>query len=305
MFRRRFTQNKINTDNYLTVVALEDGWSVNLATTATYSIDGKGWKKIIRGESTPPIMTGQTISFASLDDEVKFTVIDATRKRCQLKGNVFSLVYGHSTKKDVYESIFFNMFLGWKGLESVPNDFLPATTLAHNCYSYMFYGCTSLTTAPELPATTLASFCYNSMFYGCTKLNYIKMLATDISASYCLQNWVRGISPTGTFVKNPEATWEVYGDNGIPNGWKVVMDGEPLFFYFNNTPYEVGVNMTWEEYVNSTYNNGIFRIVEQYIYVDDKLVARNKGAQPVFTDDKITLFGDYYSYIEEEEGGGN
>ena len=29
-----------------------------------------------------------------------------------------------------------------------------------NCYYNLFYGCTSLTTAPELPATTLASGCY-------------------------------------------------------------------------------------------------------------------------------------------------
>ena len=28
------------------------------------------------------------------------------------------------------------------------------------CYSSMFYGCSSLTQAPELPATTLAYSCY-------------------------------------------------------------------------------------------------------------------------------------------------
>jgi hypothetical protein len=33
---------------------------------------------------------------------------------------------------------------------------LPVTVLTSQCYSNMFYGCTSLTTAPELPATTLA-----------------------------------------------------------------------------------------------------------------------------------------------------
>ena len=47
---------------------------------------------------------------------------------------------------------------------------LPAETLAENCYAYMFYGCTSLTTAPSLPAETLAEYCYDSMFYGCTSL---------------------------------------------------------------------------------------------------------------------------------------
>ena len=32
-------------------------------------------------------------------------------------------------------------------------------SMATYCYSYMFYGCTSLTTAPSLPATTLADYC--------------------------------------------------------------------------------------------------------------------------------------------------
>ena len=99
---------------------------------------------------------------------------------------------------------------------------LPATTLANYCYSYMFYGCKSLTTAPELPATTLANDCYSKMFYGCSKLNYIKMLATDISAFSCLNNWVNGVASTGTFVKNAAMTSLPSGASGIPTGWTVV-----------------------------------------------------------------------------------
>jgi hypothetical protein len=34
----------------------------------------------------------------------------------------------------------------------------------------MFYDCTSLTIAPELPATTLADNCYQYMFYNCASL---------------------------------------------------------------------------------------------------------------------------------------
>jgi hypothetical protein len=32
--------------------------------------------------------------------------------------------------------------------------YLPVMNLGNYCYSNMFYGCSSLTTAPELPATT-------------------------------------------------------------------------------------------------------------------------------------------------------
>jgi hypothetical protein len=113
---------------------------------------------------------------------------------------------------------YYGMFIGCTSLTSVPE--LPATMLADYCYGETFSMCTSLTTAPELPATTLAEGCYWAMFTGCTNLNYIKMLAPDISAYSCLEDWVTGISPTGTFVK--AAGVEIpTGDSGIPEGWTV------------------------------------------------------------------------------------
>ena len=112
-----------------------------------------------------------------------------------------------------------SMFYGCTSLVQAPE--LPATTLAAHCYYSMFKGCTSLVTAPELPATTLAERCYGYMFDGCTLLNYIKMLATDISAYKCLEYWVSNVSPTGTFVKSKDATWDVTGVSGIPEGWTV------------------------------------------------------------------------------------
>lgn len=114
---------------------------------------------------------------------------------------------------------YFSMFYGCKALTSAPE--LPATTLATYCYQQMFSNCTSLTTAPILPATTLVEGCYNDMFYKCTSLTYIKAMFTTIPSSDYTQHWVNGVSPTGTFVKNSTATWDVTGDNGIPTGWTV------------------------------------------------------------------------------------
>ena len=113
------------------------------------------------------------------------------------------------------------MFMNCTSLETLPSDFLPATTLANSCYMGMFQECPLLLQAPELPATNLARSCYYAMFHGCTSLNYIKMLATDISANVCLDYWVDGVSSTGTFVKSKDATWNVTGKNGIPEGWTV------------------------------------------------------------------------------------
>ena len=111
------------------------------------------------------------------------------------------------------------MFYGCTNLTTAPE--LPATTLKDRCYSYMFYSCTSLTTAPELPATTLKDRCYDRMFYSCRRLNYIKaMFLTTPSSSYT-NDWTKFVSSTGTFVKNKSASWNVIGVNGIPNNWTV------------------------------------------------------------------------------------
>ena len=114
-----------------------------------------------------------------------------------------------------------SMFMGCTSLTTAPSA-LPSTTLEIMCYKSMFEGCSSLTNAPELPATTLKFMCYSSMFRNCTKINYIKCLATDISAPSCTSNWVNGVAPTGTFVKNPNMASWAEGANGIPTGWTVI-----------------------------------------------------------------------------------
>ena len=110
------------------------------------------------------------------------------------------------------------MFYNCSSLTQAPE--LPATTLADSCYYQMFCYCQSLTTAPELHATTLTDRCYLEMFQYCKKLNYVKAMFTDISTTYCLDSWLDGVSPTGTFVKNANATW-TNTDAGIPSGWTV------------------------------------------------------------------------------------
>ena len=170
--------------------------------------------------------------------------------KCNVGGNVMSMAYGAEYKGQIeitlsnqFNSLFKNatllvdasdlvlpattlasycyssMLRGCTSLVTAPA--LSATTLASYCYNSMFSGCTSLVTAPALPATTLATNCYDTMFSGCTSLNYIKaMFTTEPSSSYT-SNWVSGVSSSGTFVKNNSATWNVTGNNGIPNGWTV------------------------------------------------------------------------------------
>lgn len=83
---------------------------------------------------------------------------------------------------------------------------------------------------PELPAETLATYCYHEMFRGCSILNYIKALftsdlrETESTNEKYTENWVNGVSGTGTFVRNPnipQANLRIGTAHGVPSGWTV------------------------------------------------------------------------------------
>ena len=118
------------------------------------------------------------------------------------------------------------MFYGCESLTDVPSV-LPATKLESDCYAGMFSGCTSLTAAPVLPATILVDGCYYNMFYVCTNLNSITSYAVYIPNSGCTEEWVEGVSGSGTFQINPvldpadPQPWYLYDPYGIPAGWIV------------------------------------------------------------------------------------
>ena len=149
------------------------------------------------------------------------------------------------------------MFSGCVNLKIAPE--LPATTLAEECYKGMFKGCSGLKTTPVLPATKLVEGCYVSMFQDCNNLEKtspILFVSTDERpdrASCCaymfsncsklkyisvrfgwwpknnviqskeypaLLDWVKNVSPTGTFVQ-PPGLITFRGDSYIPEGWKL------------------------------------------------------------------------------------
>jgi hypothetical protein len=181
------------TANYLTIEALEDGLTASLSTNACqYCIDGDGnWIDLPAGTATQAINSGQTLSFRGRSTPALYMgvgqfIID---KKCNLMGNCNSLLFGDDTTGNNDLSgknyAFKNLFKDCTTIIQVSETFLPATTLADSCYNYMFNGCTSLTTAPELPATTLASSCYNSMFEGCTSLTTAPELPATKLAKGC------------------------------------------------------------------------------------------------------------------------
>ena len=115
------------------------------------------------------------------------------------------------------DSCYYFMFMDCGALTSAPQ--LPATTLATSCYNSMFYDCDSLTQAPALPATTLANWCYNNMFRGCYRLKEVRIAATK-TADNALKEWLSGVSATGDFYCDPNATiFPTNSGSGIPANW--------------------------------------------------------------------------------------
>ena len=193
-------------------------------------------------------------------------------------------------------SCYSNMFNACTSLTTIPS-ILPATALVGYCYSNMFRGCSSLTTAPELPATTLTNSCYSSMFSGCSKLNHIKMLATDLGTN-SLYYWLNGVASNGTFVKNAAMTSLPTGKDGIPEGWTVVNDGEEsgggsnlITFTVEGIEFQTEKRMTWEQFINSEYNDGYyFKMGDQVGYVDRLIALNGINVKP---SDSIVEMADY------------
>ena len=171
-----------------------------------------------------------------------------------------------------------SMFCGCTSLTEAP--VLPATTLANYCYQNMFNGCTSLTKSPELPSTTLNDFCYYRMFYGCSNLNEVRcQMPSSYSSSQIssyAEDWLSGVSSTGTFYTNADANWPS-GTSGIPTGWtrvpevapavdnirkpltfRATQDGSTVKLRKNGSPtgsFQTSRDggSTWEDYTLGTY----------------------------------------------------
>lgn len=167
---------------YLCFTAEKAGSTVAMAVNKTptkgqafeYSTDGSSWSVFTPGTTT--------ITLANVGNKVYFRGDNITVSesfsiyykfvmsgKIAASGNIMSLLDKTCQSTTISNKYcYYYMFYGCTSLTTAPA--LPATTLTEYCYANMFYGCTSLTTAPTLPATTLANNCYATMFWGCTSL---------------------------------------------------------------------------------------------------------------------------------------
>ncbi len=145
-----------------------------------------------------------TITLAAVGDKVEFFGDNkayatynysnyshiACDKDCYVYGNIMSLIKSEGFENATALENAYTFAYLFKSNAHIKNKdgarlLLPATTLAERCYSYMFSGCASLTTAPSLPAATLAYECYRYMFEGCAGLTSAPELPATTLANYC------------------------------------------------------------------------------------------------------------------------
>ena len=197
---------------YFTIEALEDGLTVQLSQNASeYRIDSGEWISLSSNTATPSINSGQKISFKMTNSTIStdyggigtFNV----NKAFNVEGNIMSLLYGDNFDGQINLSrnphVFYQLFYNCTTLKNAENLILPATTLATWCYSRMFYGCTSLTSAPELPATKLEGYCYGMMFRKCTSLTTAPELPATTLTTYCYGNMFEGCTSLTTAPELP------------------------------------------------------------------------------------------------------
>ena len=180
--------------DYLTLKATKGNSSVKLIKNGTlsntYEVNtGYGWTAYEFG-TVIPLNNGESCKWRcsahptmqSSSNYVQF----AMTGKIEASGNVNSMLnrdFENITSLSGYDYTFIHMLSECRSLTKAPS--LPATTLAKECYRYMFYRCTSLTKAPSLPATTLDNYCYSLMFHGCTSLAEAPALPATTLADGC------------------------------------------------------------------------------------------------------------------------
>lgn len=218
-----YVWKKYESITYLSFIGNEDftlktyNTTKNWDGTLEYSTDKKTWntwdgteisssgsKLYLRGTGNSKI-AGNSNNYRFV-----FTGTDALKIAC--KGNIENLLDyetvsagGHPTMAFI---CFGFMFFGCTSLTTAPA--LPATTLTNSCYQDMFNSCTSLTTAPELPATTLTDSCYSGMFSGCTSLTTAPKLPATTLDWHCYRSMFQGCTSLTTAPALPATTLAKY-----------------------------------------------------------------------------------------------
>jgi hypothetical protein len=199
---------------YVTFTAEEDNSSIGLNKLSTkqtleYSTDTTTWNTF---DTTTNISlnNGDKVYIRGVlsDDNINTYSRFKMSGKIAASGNCNALWNYEDLEAPLKAYCGYFMFYSCTSLTTAPK--LPTTELASYCYHNMFKGCTSLTTAPELPATTLARGCYYAMFRDCTSLTIAPELHAMELANQCYEDMFYSCTSLTTAPELPATTLAPY-----------------------------------------------------------------------------------------------
>lgn len=185
------------TPNYLTFTAEEAGSTLQFSWYSEDAVEistngGVDWSDYTKGETITLVQVGDSVkmrgNITNFLPPTFYSAPFAMTGQIAASGSVTSLIDDNGGDANVKMPEGGFQYLFWKctSLTSAPE--LPAMNLVNQAYLCMFEGCTSLVSAPQLPATTLAQTCYAGMFRGCTSLKQAPALPATVLQDSCYQS---------------------------------------------------------------------------------------------------------------------
>lgn len=242
-------------------------------------------------------------------------------KNVSVAGNIRSLVNFEET------GCFYSTFANCVNLISAKN--LVLDFVSYYCFRSLFTGCPNLIEIPKISITDFAEGCFSYMLNGCSSLQNVDVNFTswdkdsevdsqgNVIYTSATENWVSGVSATGTFYK-PSALPEEYGVNRIPEGWNVVNVDDyaniPLTIEALEPGVTVGVNIDFLENENLDIKYKTNNSAEWITYNKGDIVSLTKTGDYVQFENKTTKWKvdgeDYHATPTDQKGcfiieGGN
>lgn len=192
------------------------------AMSLAYKVNNGSWAASTPGSVISlNVQAGDRVEFSGATDFSYYT--PASYNGSYFSGTSYFNLCGRLTslveEAELTTSAFAALFRGANVVNASGLTLYEGETL-RQMYEQMFYGCTSLLTAPELNYSYVARQACQSMFGNCENLAYIKCLA-DTCGSNAFSGWTTGITnQSGTFVKASGVSWPL-GNGSIPSGWTV------------------------------------------------------------------------------------
>lgn len=286
-----------------------------------YSFDLKNWIKYEDNNYNRNIniSPGKRVYLKGFNKKPKFTI----EGRYNIGGS-FSYVYsdiaayssnGHfvdelgliSAENLIINSQYLdNTFKGCKNLVNGPKiAFWPHdSTWSVTKLDHTFEGCTSLVESPTL-CGEIEDARYT--FTGCSNLSKVTFLSTADVFTSSFTDWLNGVSETGLLTLNWNISQKLFDTilPTVPSKWEIRWydsDADKYFVKFNidDVQYIADHDMTWEQWINSTYNTAGLTVVNNNITNGESNLLLD-SASVLKTDIVKRVAGTDYTFVTSDE----